>query len=583
MLAQLYIAAIFVALLYCLVFTAIAPAKVFAAAMVFAWLGGLVETTEVLDKAGNVGLVTLLLLLLVSIGLEKLPWLSRVAQGLVVSGYRYSLLRLSLVTAAVSAFVNNTAVVATLANAVRENDRYLPSTLLLPLSYAAVLGGTMTLIGTSTNLIVSSFVEDAGEPGLPFFSFLPVGLLATGAGLLVMVLAARLLPRHPRDEVTVAEYLLEAEVSADSPLIGRSIAENGLRELDALFLAEIVRGEHLISPVTPQEYIEAGDKLLFSGDIEHLSTLQRFEGLRTFAAEEGLLRGNLVQVVLMPGATIEGRTIKESGFRSLFDAAVVALRRGGQRLSGKLGGITLQAGDSLMLAVGGDFFQRRNVDRNFLVVGSQALAPDLGTFKSLVVALGMLLAVALAALNVFPLVKGLAALLVVMLLLRVLRLGELRRRFPFEIGVIIASALILAQAMENTGLVAAVAEYLRGILEGHSAYVGPDRCLFRCGCPYGNHDQQRRRGAAVSGRAWPGRQFRHQPRALRHGGGLRCVGELSYALRLRDESDGTEPRRLSFRALPALRPAAVTGVLGGGSCRSAAVVSPATLTDRSPG
>src|SRR5690606_6967932 len=115
------------------------------------------------------------------------------------------------------------------------------------------------------------------------------------------------------------EYVVEAEVSAGSSLVGRSIADNGLRELDALFLVEIVRGEHLISPVAPNEFIEAGDKLIFSGDITQLNALDQFDGLTLFAVEEGLLRENMMEVIVMPNAAIEGKTIKESGFRSLFD------------------------------------------------------------------------------------------------------------------------------------------------------------------------------------------------------------------------------------------------------------------------
>lgn len=462
MLAQLYVAGIFTGLLYCLIFTAMSPAWIFVGAMGLAYFGGLVDTAEVLEKATNTGLVTLLLLLLVSIGLEKLSWLSRLSSGVVVPGYRRTLLRLSLVTGLFSAFVNNTAVVATLASVLRENTRHLPSKLLLPLSYAAVLGGTTTLIGTSTNLIVSSFLEDATGQGLAFFDFLPIGLAAVASGIVVIVLSARLLPEHPRDEVTVAEYLVEAEVTPDSDLVGHSITDNGLRELDSLFLVEIVRGEQLISPVSPQEYIVAGDKLIFSGDIEQLGVLSRFPGLKTFAAAEGLLRDNLVRVVLLPGATVEGRSIKDSGFRSLFDAAVVGLRRGGERLSGKLGSITLQAGDSLMLAVGADFYERRNVDKNFLVVDSRPMAGPVQPWRGNLVGVVMLGAVALAALELLPLIKGLAAVLVLMLALGVVGASELRRRFPFELGMIIASALILSQALANTGLVSVLADALHG-------------------------------------------------------------------------------------------------------------------------
>ncbi len=471
MLDQLLITALFLILLFCLVFTRWRAVWIFTSAALLAYFFGLVGTNEFLDKATNVGVVTLLLLMLVSVGLEKLPWLSFVSGKLITPSYAISLLRLSSITAFFSAFVNNTAVVATLAHSVRNNPHHAASRLMIPLSYAAILGGTMTLIGTSTNLIVSSFLQDATGRGLAFFDFFVVGFAATIVGIFTLLISARLLPRGRLETMDINEYLIEAEVVEGSALIGHSIADNKLRDLKDLFLVELVRGNHLISPVGPYEFIEAGDKLIFSGDIKQVKSLEAFDGLRLFAAEEGLLRENMMEVIVMPNATIEGKTVKESGFRSLFDAAVVGMRRGGKRLSGKLGNIRIQAGDIMMLAVGPDFNERKNLDKNFFVIDDAVGELRASPLQSYFITGVLLAVITLASLEYLSLIKGMAFLLVCMLIVKLVKGSELRRRFPFELWLVITSALVMTEALTNTGVVAILADFLHDRLASLGPYA----------------------------------------------------------------------------------------------------------------
>ena len=458
------IALIVAALIAMLIFSRLPPALLFTVAMSACVLVGAIDIKTVLAKATNEGLVTLILLLLVSIGLERLPWLLSLSNRLVSRSLPSTLLSLSGLTMLFSAFVNNTAVVATLAGALRKNSHHPASQILLPISYAAILGGTLTLIGTSTNLIVSSFLEDVTGTGIRFFAFLPVALPAALAGLVVMMMARGALPSAPRDALPVNDFLIEMEVADDSRLIGKSIAENGLRDLGDLFLVEVVREGRLLTPVSPGEQLEAGDRLIFSGDVSSVGLLERFHGLRSFALDEGLLGSNLTEVVLLPGATVIGRTIKQSEFRSRFDAAVVGVHRDGERLSGRLGDIMLRAGDSLMLAVGPDFQKRSNLSRNFLVVDDTVSSHSLPAGKGLAVALSMILVIALSVIEWLSLATGLMFLLLMMLGLGLLSAADLRRRFPFEIWLIVASALAVSQAVMNSGLMANAMAFVSPLL-----------------------------------------------------------------------------------------------------------------------
>ena len=464
------IALIVATLIVMLIFSRLSPALLFTAAMAACVLVGPIDMQTVMSKATNEGLVTLLLLLMVSIGLERLPWLLALSNRAVKGSLPRTLLSLSGMTMLFSAFVNNTAVVATLAGTLRKNPYHAASQILLPISYAAIPGGTLTLIGTSTNLIVSSFLEDVTGEGIAFFAFLPVALPAAIAGLLAMLLMHKVLPRSDQDGLPFNEFLIEMVVGDDSRLIGKSVAENGLRDLGELFLVELVREGRLLTPVSPRELLEVGDRLIFSGDVSKVGILERFHGLRSFAIDQGLLGTNLTEVVLLPGAAVIGQTIKESEFRSRFDAAVVGVHRDGERLSGQLGNITLRAGDSLMLAVGPDFQKRSNLSRNFLVVDSSVASHSLSSGKSFAVAAGMCMAVGCSVLGWVPLATGLMFLLLLMLALKLFSTAELRRRFPFEMWLIVSSALAISQAVMDSGLMGHAMTFLGPLIGSVSPF-----------------------------------------------------------------------------------------------------------------
>ena len=464
MMEPLLIGLVVAALIASLIFSRLAPSLVFTLAMAACVLVGVIDMQTVMAKATNDGLMTLLLLLMVSVGLERLPWLLALSHRAVKGSLTRTILSLSGMTMLFSAFVNNTAVVATLAGTLRKNPHHAASQILLPVSYAAILGGTLTLIGTSTNLIVSSFLEDITGQGIPFFAFLPVALPAAIAGLIAMLVMHRVLPIGKQDDLPVNEFLIEMVVGEDSRLIGKTVSENGLRDLGDLFLVELVREGRLLNPVAPGEQLEARDRLIFSGDVSKVGVLERFHGLRSFAIDQGLLGMNLTEVILIPGAALIGQTIKESEFRSRFDAAVVGVHRDGERLSGQLGNIRLRVGDSLMLAVGPDFQKRSNLSRNFLIIESSVASHSLSSGKSMAVGAGMFAAVTCSVLEWLPLTTGLMFLLLLMLGLKLFSTAELRRRFPFEMWLIVSSALAISQAVMDSGLMGSAMAFLSPII-----------------------------------------------------------------------------------------------------------------------
>ncbi|WP_371185713.1 SLC13 family permease [Thalassotalea maritima] len=447
------------------------PERVFATATLVCLSLSFVSTQEIFSNAVNPGLITLILLITCSFAFERTSVLRGLSSRLIGKNKPLSYLKTLMTSAFASAILNNTAVVATLISPIKNNQHINSGRLLLPLSYAAILGGTLTLVGTSTNLIVNSMLIERGAPSLQFFDFTIVGLSALTACMLVLFVRIGTLPKTEADTKRDKHYVVEAKVLPSSKLIGRSIEDNGLRSMESLFLVEIVRNEKLISPVTPEDSIETNDKLIFTGDIAKVKVLQQFDGLQLFAEQSGLLRDNLTQVLIKPGSSIIGKTLKQTGFRARFDAAVVAIRREGSTLSGKLGEIILQSGDFLVLAVGNDFATRSNISKNFYILSGVKADGMLSGWRDKFTLVGFVTSIAVSVLMNIPLVKCLLFYLAALFAFKCLSINEVKRRFPLEIFIVVVSALSLATALENTGISYVIADGVQTFLQDKSVLI----------------------------------------------------------------------------------------------------------------
>lgn len=467
---QWVVLAILASVLICLIATKIKPSLIFAGAAFVAFFTGMIELNSVAENFTNSSLITLVLLILASAALEKTRLIGWVSRGISQGGLASVITKLGFSTALLSSFTNNTAVVVSLIGAIKRNQQHAPSKLLLPLSYAAILGGTLTLIGTSTNLIVNSFVEDAGLPSLGFFAPSMIGLAVMVAGVVLLIPLSYLLPNHDDHAQEDLPYFLEAIVEADSPLVGKSIHENKLRALRKLFLAEVIRNGESVPSVNPEFILKAQDRLLFCGDIESVSTLQEIPGLTLFGQHD--LNGqNFIEVVVSTSASFCHKTLKSSRFRDRFDAVVVAIRRGHERLEGGLGNITLMPGDTLIIVPGKRFEAERAANRReFVLINDLDSSAKLDGCKSTCVLVGFVVVILASLLDLVPVIKGLSIYILLLLAFGIVQLGELRRRFPVDIVVIVGSALSIAQLMISSGVSQQMGEALITAFNGWGVY-----------------------------------------------------------------------------------------------------------------
>ncbi|MGB5325128.1 MAG: SLC13 family permease [Pseudomonadales bacterium] len=464
----------------------IPPDAVLMAGVAVLLLTGILEPNEAFAGFSNEGTITVALLFVVARGLTNTGAASWVAGSLLgkPGSLAKAQFRLMAPVALLSSVVNNTPVVAMMIPAVMDwakRFKFSASQLLIPLSYAAIMGGACTLIGTSTNLVVDGLLKThyqsafgSGEHGLALFELAWVGLPCVVLTLVyVLLVSGRLLPQRSRTPAgqfgDTRQYTVEMLVEDDSPLVGQTVEYAGLRNLPGMYLIEIQRAGHLITAVGPGQELKARDRLVFVGNVESVVDLQKQRGLRPaedqiFKLDSERSQRHLVEVVLSNSFPALYKTVKEGRFRSSYGAAIIAIARQGQRLKGRIGDVVLKPGDTLLIEAGRSFERQQRYVRDFLMVrkideytpiAHQHMKTSLAIFVLMIV---------LAATGALSMVK--AALLAVgaLLVTRCLRVEEARRSIDWQILIVIGASIALGSALQKTGAATSIAENFIGLV-----------------------------------------------------------------------------------------------------------------------
>lgn len=459
-----------------LALTRVSADLVLMAALALLLVFGVLGPVDALAGFANPGVITIATLYVVAAGLKEtgaVQWIARLLLGHPKT-QRAAQLRMIAPTGVLSGFMNNTAVVAMFIPAIQDWAQRLgipASKLLLPLSYAAILGGTCTLIGTSTNLVVDGMLQSRLGINLGLFELAWVGvpLLVIGGAFLILV-GHRLLPDRgglSEELDQVREYGVEVEVESPGPLVGKTIAQAGLRALTYGYLTEIDRGGRLITAVEPDRTLQPGDKLYFVGAPECASELRRIQGLKPANGSVHKLEIKnhqrcLVEVVLGPEFPALNKTIRDSRFRTRFNAVILSVSREGKRVPGKLGDITFRMGDTLLLEASHEFAEQYRFRRDFLLVSAlnDSTPPD---FHKAPRALGILaVMVLLSASGLLSILEAAFLASGAMIVSGCLTASRARRSVDLPVLVVIASSFALGNAMTETGAAQWVAGGLLG-------------------------------------------------------------------------------------------------------------------------
>ncbi|MFT6851179.1 MAG: di/tricarboxylate transporter [Sphingobacteriales bacterium] len=453
------------------------PSLVFLGGIMIFILTGVISVEEFLSGFSNKAILTIILLLLLIAGVKNQINFSRFSSSILGKGSTENSFRwkMTILVASLSSVMNNTPIVASLipfVNRWAKSKKTFPSKFLIPLSYSAILGGMITLIGTSTNLVLNGLLIESGEAPLGFLDFLIPGILVTVFGLLfINTIGTKLIPENhnPLDDFkeNSTEYLLETKINSNSQLIGKSILDAGLRNLKDVFLVELIREGNLIRPVGPQDLLNENDILVFTGDIESLVELIKNKPgieLNNFDNHSNEILKHITEAVVPVNSYLEGKIIKESNFREKFDAGILSVHRKGERLESRLGEIQIKAGDLLLLNSGTNFIKRAKRNKDLIVISQTEKAEKKSGKLFTPFILGFITLLILCTLNQISLFSALFIAVGFQVFLGLLKFEEIKNELDLDLILILVCALSLGVALVNSQAGALLASHITQIL-----------------------------------------------------------------------------------------------------------------------
>lgn len=465
------------------------PAFTFFISTVALLLVGVITPVELLKGLSNQQIIIIFLLVLVTAGIRMI-----FGSELFVKLFnpqlkpKAFLLRMMVTVSTISAFLNNTPIVAFMIPYVKDwADRtgHPASKFMIPLSFATILGGMITVIGTSTNLVLSGLIQQYNLPQLGFEDFLYLGLTVTLAGWIYLYfIGYKLLPSNTNKiedlRERLKEYIVETEIFWHSPLIGKSVKAAGLRNLQDIFLVEIIRNEKIISPVSPEEILEEGDLLFFAGNTSAIFNLIKEDnGLQIPRQDKLEVEGqfHFVEAVIPANSDLIGVRIKDSDFRKKFNASIIAIHRDGKQVPGKVGEMTLSGGDFLLLLARENRENGHGNDLFFISVPKKIVAQKSPLLKWVGAAAFVFLIAGITGFKInifdttisFPLFNVCLGILLAMVLFGVLNITEIRRELDLSLLLVLVCSLAIGVALEKSGTAALIA----GVLIKAGQSLGP--------------------------------------------------------------------------------------------------------------
>ena len=426
-------------------------------------LPGVITTNDVLSAFANEQVAIIVMLLVIGQFLKRSPVIENIFQNLFLKtkGYFQFTFKMTACVSLFSGFMNNTPLVALLLPYVVDwgkKNNISPSKLLIPLSFSAIMGGGLTLIGTSTNLIANSIIVGQEKPELSMFSFFEIGAPLVVIGIVyILIFGKKILPDNSgmisNFHKNKREYLVDLLVTEKSPLVGKTIGESNLRSLKGLYLVEIVRPDKVRTAPGPKEIMRAGDYIIFAGETDNIADIVNLDlGLEMPNDLEKLQhKKEVVEVIIPYNSSLSRKKIKDTDFRAKFDAAIIAVRRDGEKLYGKIGEMTLQKGDMMLCVAGHDFYKRIDQAKEVTLISNVRQLQDIDGKRSTSLIISTVIAILLPALGLISLFQSLLLLFVFLLLTKVVLFGEVKRAININLIAIMGGALSIGVAMDKSG------------------------------------------------------------------------------------------------------------------------------------